>query len=92
MGKEHVRRTPDCITQADERILELLIDADPMPAQAIQTELATVCSGLQYSSPYIGRRCKALAEAGFLNRRYDNYSLTEKGRAYFLPDEQHDMD
>jgi hypothetical protein len=82
MVEQNLRKTPDWVTQADERILELLVDTDPLPASAIREKLASINSATEYSRGHISRRCSILAESGFLKKRYRNYSLSDQGYEY----------
>lgn len=84
MVKQNLRKTPKWMTQADERILELLVDIEPLPASAIHEKLAAITPATQYSRGYVSQRCKVLSENGFLEKRYRNYSLNDHGRAYLL--------
>jgi len=72
-------RVVDWMTQADERILEWLVGEEPQPPRAIHSELDDL--GVEYSRPHISRRCHELADHGLLNRQYDNFAISSKGKA-----------
>lgn len=82
MVKKHMRKAPNWLTQADERILELLVDSDPLPATAIRDKLAAISPATDYSRAHISRRCGTLSKNDLLERRYRNYSISEQGEAY----------
>lgn len=82
MVEQHLRKTPNWLTQADERILELLLDSDPLPVTAIRDKLAATSPNTDYSRGYISRRCSTLSKNKFLEKRYRNYTISDQGEAY----------
>lgn len=88
MVKQHLRKAPDWLTQADERILELLVDSDPLPTTAIRDKLAATSPATDYSRGHISRRCSTLSKNEFLEKRYLNYSISEQGEAYLSGERQ----
>jgi len=84
--ENHMRKAAEWTTQADERIMEFLLDAGEHPSSAIRHMMNNVCDGIEYSRPHISRRCKTLSEYGLLNKRYQNYELSEKGETFLNGD------
>jgi DNA-binding Lrp family transcriptional regulator len=74
MVESCTRKTADWMTQADERILELLKNNGAHPSGAIREMLAEISCQLKYSRPHISRRCKELADHGLLRKNYKNHT------------------
>jgi predicted transcriptional regulator len=70
------------MTQADERILELLKNNGAHPSGAIREMLAEISCELEYSRPHISRRCKKLADHRLLRKNYKNYTLSNQGKQF----------
>ena len=71
----------NCMTQADERILEILSDKD------IVSSLSVIAANLDYNPNYISRRCRKLTEAGLIQRSdATNYPVTDLGEGYLSGD------
>lgn len=71
----------------DERILEFLDEyGNHQPAQVAE-QLNELGAGMEYHPKYIGRRCRALSEAGLvMNIGNGVYSITDEGRAFLVGD------
>ena len=76
---EDIRLQADWLTQADERIMEFLLNSGQHPSSVIGHELEDY---LGYSRPYIGQRCQELAAYGLLETHYNHYELSKKGEQY----------
>lgn len=67
----------DWMTQADDRILEVMEDSGLVLTPAV------LAANLDYSRNYISDRCRLLNEAGLLAKDGEGlYYITERGRAY----------
>ena len=65
------------MTQADDRILEVMEDSGLILTPAVLHE------NIDYSRNYISDRCRTLNEAGLLAKDGEGlYYITEKGKAY----------
>ncbi len=76
------------MTRADDRILDLLRDAD------IAANPSTIAFNIDYDNAYISNRCLELAEGGLLDRVGGDkpiYEITDRGIRY-LDDELTDDD
>ncbi|TKX85573.1 phage repressor protein [Halorubrum sp. SS5] len=73
-----MRHSGDWMTLVDDRILEYLRENETGSPTEMKEE-----GPINYSSPYIGRRAKRLAEEG-LTRHLGNavYTITDDGEAY----------
>jgi len=73
-----MRYSGDWMTLVDDRILEYLRENETGSPTEMKNE-----GPINYSSPYIGRRAKRLAEEG-LTRHLGNavYTITDDGEAY----------
>lgn len=67
------------MTLADERILEYLAENEAGTPSEILRE-----GGLTYSSQWIAKRCRVLADKGFVQRisAAPTYRITERGESY----------
>jgi len=80
----HIMRKPaEWMVYADERILEFLSEyGNHQPAQ-IADRMSELGESLQYHRKYIGKRCRKLAEYGFLENLGNGiYTVTDIGREY----------
>ena len=69
----------DWMTQADDRILEVIEDSGLVLTPAV------LAANIDYSRNYISDRCRLLNEAGLLAKEDEGlYYITEKGRAYLM--------
>lgn len=67
----------DWMTQADERILEFLQEKNIVASPSV------IAANIDYTGEYISRRCRILADAGFMQRiDASNYCLTDLGSRY----------
>lgn len=65
------------MTQADERVMEFLQEKDIIASPSV------IAANIDYTSEYLSRRCRRLAEAGLLQRvDASNYRLTSLGDRY----------
>lgn len=98
-----MRRSADWQVLLDDRILELFEEEDNeaffSPSEIAEDER------IRYSAPYVGKRCRKLADHGLLQRVSQSvYRITDEGRAYLrgeydvekgsyiMDDEAHDID
>ncbi|WP_338035238.1 MarR family transcriptional regulator [Haloarcula amylolytica] len=69
------------MTQADERIMEFLLEKDIIASPSV------IAANIDYTGEYISRRCRTLANAGLLQRvDATNYRLTGLGKGYIKGD------
>jgi predicted transcriptional regulator len=80
-----MRRSGEWMVLADERILEYILkEGSGSPKQMADSGL------VDFSRPYISRRCKKLAENGLLKALGNGvYVITEEGEAYL--NEEYDV-
>ena len=76
-----MRPRVDWMTQADERILEFLLEKDFIASPSV------IAANIDYTPEYISRRCRKLADAKLLQRvDASNYRLTDLGGRYLAGD------
>lgn len=72
-----MRPRVDWMTQADERVLEFLREKDIVASPSV------IAANIGYTSEYISRRCRKLAEAELLQPvDPSNYQLTQLGERF----------
>ncbi|WP_136717728.1 MarR family transcriptional regulator [Halorientalis salina] len=72
-----MRPRVEWMTQADERILEFLLEKDIIASPSV------IAANIDYTGEYISRRCRKLADGGLLQRvDASNYRLTELGERF----------
>lgn len=73
-----MRLSAEWMTIVDERVLEFLNEEGPRQPKQIAND-----DRISYSSEYIGRRCRKLAEVGLLENLGNGvYMITQHGQAY----------
>jgi predicted transcriptional regulator len=69
------------MTQADERVLEFLHEKEIVASPTV------IAANIDYTSEYLSRRCRKLADAGLLQRvDASNYRITEFGERFLSGD------
>lgn len=72
-----MRPRVEWMTQADERILEFLLEKEIVASPSV------IGANIDYTGEYISRRCRKLTDAGLLQRAdASNYRLTELGERF----------
>ena len=65
------------MTQADERVMEFLLEKDIVASPSV------IAANIDYTGEYISRRCRTLTDAGLLQRvDASNYRLTDLGERF----------
>lgn len=81
------RLAPDWLTQADERLLELLEAEGPL-----STTMVTEDDRIEFSRPYMNERLTKLSRAGFVQRwARGHYRITEEGKALLAGEDFRDL-
>lgn len=76
-----MRPRVDWMTQADERVLEFLHEKEIVASPTV------IAANIDYTSEYLSRRCRKLADAGLLQRvDASNYRITEFGERFLSGD------
>jgi predicted transcriptional regulator len=76
-----MRPRVEWMTQADERILEFLLEKNIVASPSV------IAANIDYTGEYISRRCRQLADAGLLQRvDASNYRLTCHGERFLHGD------
>lgn len=75
------------MSQADERILEVLDDRGNLQPASIAKTINEDASDLDYNPDYIQQRCAKLHEAGLLDKFGRGvYSISDTGRKFLQED------